>query len=54
MEPLHIFMARSRVSKSCLMPELCFHQFVHFGMFCDLFSAFTASSMLAIRRTSPL
>ena len=27
---VHIFMARNRVSKSCLMAELCFHRFVHF------------------------
>ena len=27
---VHIFMARNRVSKSCLMAELCFHCFVHF------------------------
>ena len=29
-KPMHIFMAKSRVSKSCLMAELCFHRFVHF------------------------
>ena len=28
--PVHIFMARNRVSKFCLMTELCFHHFVHF------------------------
>ena len=26
-----IFMARNRVSKSCLMTDLCFHRFVHFN-----------------------
>ena len=29
-EPVYIFMARNRVSKSCLMAEICFHRFVHF------------------------
>ena len=29
-KPVHIFMARNRVSKSSLMAELCFHRFVHF------------------------
>ena len=28
---MHVFMARNRVSKSCLMGELCFHCFVHFN-----------------------
>ena len=28
---VHIFIARNRVFKSCLMAELCFHCFVHFG-----------------------
>ena len=28
-KPAHIFTARSRVSKSCLLTELCFHCFVH-------------------------
>ena len=28
-KPVHIFTARSRVSKSCLLTELCFHCFVH-------------------------
>ena len=27
---VHIFKARNRVCKSCLMTELCFHCFVHF------------------------
>ena len=27
---VHIFMARNRLSKSCLMAELCFYRFVHF------------------------
>ena len=31
MKPVHIFMARNIVSKSCLMTELCFHRLVHFG-----------------------
>ena len=26
-----IFMARNKVSKSCLMTDLCFHRFVHFN-----------------------
>ena len=30
MKPVHIFMARNRVSKSCLMAELYFHRFVPF------------------------
>ena len=30
-KPVHIFMARSRTSKSYLMAELCFQRFVHFG-----------------------
>ena len=29
-QPVHIFMARNRVSKSYLMVELCFHHFMHF------------------------
>ena len=29
MKPLHIFMKRSRVSKSCLKAELCFRRFVY-------------------------
>ena len=29
-KPVHIFMARKKVSKSCLVAELCFHHFVHF------------------------
>ena len=29
-KPVHIFMARNRVSKSCLMAELCFHRFFSF------------------------
>ena len=27
---VHIFLVRKAVSKSCLMTEPCFHQFVHF------------------------
>ena len=30
MKPVYMFLARNRVSKSCLMAELCFHRFVHF------------------------
>ena len=30
LKPVHIFMARNRVSKSCLMVELCFHRFEDF------------------------
>ena len=30
LKPVHIFMARNKVSKSCLMAELSFHRFVHF------------------------
>ena len=29
-KPVPIFMARNKISKSCLMAELCFHRFVHF------------------------
>ena len=29
-KPVHIFIARNRVSKRCLMAELCFHRFVDF------------------------
>ena len=29
-KPMHIFLTRSRVSKSCLMAELRFHRFIHF------------------------
>ena len=29
-KPVHIFMVRNRVSKSCLMVELCYQHFVHF------------------------
>ena len=29
-KPVHIFMARSRASEDCILPELCFHRFVHF------------------------
>ena len=28
---IYIFMARSRVSKSCLKAELCFHHYVYFA-----------------------
>ena len=28
---MHIFMARIRVSKSCLKAQLCFHRYVHFS-----------------------
>ena len=28
-KPVHIFMARNRVCKSCLMTEVCFYHFVH-------------------------
>ena len=31
LKPVHIFMVKNSVSKSCLMAELCFHRFVHFG-----------------------
>ena len=48
---VHISMARNRVSKSSLMAELCFHRFVHLIVFRHIFSAFTTSSVLAIRRT---
>ena len=30
LEPVYIFLARSRVSKTCLKAELCFHRYVHF------------------------
>ena len=30
-KPVHIFMARSRVSRSHLKVELCFHRYVHFA-----------------------
>ena len=29
-KPVHTFMTRNRVFKSCLMVELCFHRFAHF------------------------
>ena len=29
-KPVHILMAKNRVSKSCLMAELYFHCFLHF------------------------
>ena len=48
---VYIFMAKNRVSKSYLMAEVCFHCFVHFDC---VPSAFTTSSVLAIRRTSRL
>ena len=32
-KPVHILMARGRVSKSRLKAELCFHRFVHFACF---------------------
>ena len=51
---VHISMARNRVSKNCLMAELCFHRFVYLIVFRYIFSAFTTSSVLAIRRTSLL
>ena len=53
-KPLHTFMVRSRVSKSCLKAELCFHRYVHFSYVPIMFSAFTITSVLAIRRTSLL
>ena len=31
LKPVHIFIARSRVSKSCLKAELCFHHYVDFA-----------------------
>ena len=30
-KPLHIFMAKSRVCKSCLKADFCFHRYVHFS-----------------------
>ena len=45
---VHIFMARNRVSKSCLTAELCFHRFVHLIVFRYIFSAFTTSSVLRL------
>ena len=50
--PVHIIMAGNRVSKSCLMVELCFHRIVQFG--CAplyVFPALSTSSVLAIRRS---
>ena len=49
-ESVHLFMIRSRVSKSCLKAELCFHRYVYFPLFRYMFSAFTTSSVLVIRR----
>ena len=54
MKPVPVFMARNRVSKSCLMADLCFRRFVNFDCVPIYISAFTASSVLAIRRTSLL
>ena len=34
----HIFMARKRAFKSCLMTEFCFHRFVHFCCVWKVFS----------------
>ena len=48
-EPMHIIMARSRVSKSCLEAELCFHRFLDFACV-----PIYTSNALAIRRTSLL
>ena len=53
-KPVHIFMARSRASKSCLKTELCFHRYVHFPVFRYIFLIFTTSSVLATRMTSLL
>ena len=30
-KPVHIFVVRNRISKSCLLTEPCFHCFKHFG-----------------------
>ena len=56
-KPVHIFMVRNRVCKTCLMAELCFHCFVHFdciSIFWYTFPVITARSVLAIRSTSLL
>ena len=50
-KPVHTFIASNRLSKNCLMDELCFHRFVHFG---SVPSTFTTSNVLAIRMTSLL
>ena len=47
-KPVHIFMARSRVSKSCLMAELCFDDFVHFGSVPIYIFAFTIMCLLLL------
>ena len=47
-KPVHIFMVRSRVSKSRLKAELCFHYYVHFA--CVLIK----QSLLKIFRLLPL
>ena len=51
---VHIFMARNRVSESCLIAELYFYRFVRFGCVPLYSSVFTTSSVLEIRRTSIL
>ena len=50
-KPVHIFMARGRVSKSCLKTELCLHSYVHFSWVPIYNSVFTTNTVLAIRRT---
>ena len=51
---VHIFIVRSRTSKSCVITELCFHRFLHFGCVPIFSLAVTTSSVLAIRGTSLL
>ena len=45
-KPVYIFMARNRVSKTCLLAKLCFHCYVYFGSVQDLFLPFTTNSVV--------
>ena len=51
---VHIFVARSRVSKCCFKTNLCFHRFMHFGCAAIYIFGFTTNSVLAIRKITLL
>ena len=51
-QPMYIFKARNKVSKSCLMVELFFHRFKYFVVFRYICLVFTTNRVLRIRRTS--
>ena len=53
-QPMYIFKARNKVSKSCLKVELFFHRFKYFVVFRYICLVFTTNRVLRTRRTSLL